>query len=68
MFDLTCNPSLTVLSAKGELVETDKVKLPNGSFALGRTGRTISRGQDITHRRQGQNFLAATQFGVGKHL
>jgi len=34
MFTVTCNPSLTVDSTKGELVETDKVKLPNGSFAL----------------------------------
>jgi hypothetical protein len=34
-FTLTCNPSLTAVSAKGELVETDKLKLPNGYFALG---------------------------------
>jgi len=35
MFTMKCNRSLTVVSVKGELVETDKVKLPNGNCALG---------------------------------
>jgi hypothetical protein len=67
MFILTCNPSRTVVSAEGELVETDKVKLPNGSFALGESVEQY-REDRISHTADRARLPGCDKVGCQKAL
>ena len=60
-------PALQWSVPKGELVESDKVKFPNGSFALVEPVERCWE-ERISHTTNRANILVATQFLVGKHL